>query len=56
MPKPQYSFSIPTKFELETLKTLRESALANQRSLSGEVRFRVLQTLDPKDSDKKQSE
>ena len=56
MSKPELSYSTPVKFELETLKKLKESAWANQRSLSGEVRFRVLQTMEPKDSDKNQSE
>lgn len=44
MPKPQYSFSIPTRFELETLEKLREASLQNQRSLSGEIRYRVLKS------------
>lgn len=53
MPKPQYSFSIPTRFELETLEKLREASLQNQRSLSGEIRYRVLKSLQ-KDADKYQ--
>ncbi len=45
MSKPELCFSTPIKFDLETLKELRESASKNQRSLSGEVRYRILQTL-----------
>jgi hypothetical protein len=56
MEKKELSYSTPVKFELGTLKKLRESASANQRSLSGEVRFRILQTLEPTDSDMNQSE
>ena len=57
MPKQYLSFSVPTKFDLGTLEELREAAIRNQRSLSGEIRYRVMQTLKrPKDTDKNQSE
>lgn len=45
MSKKKFCFSTPVKFAPDTLKELRESALRNQRSLSGEVRYRILQTL-----------
>ena len=56
MPRQQFSFSVPTKFDLGTLEELRESALRNQRSLSGEIRFRIIQSLQTKDSSENQSE
>ena len=51
MPKPELSYSTPVKFELETLKKLRESSLKNQRSLSGEIRYRIIQSFQHKDKD-----
>lgn len=50
MPRQELSYSTPVKFELETLKKLREIAAQNERSLSGEVRFRILQSFK-KDAD-----
>ena len=55
MPKQDLSLSTPIKFDTKTLEELRESASKNQRSLSGEVRFRIIQTLQPKDSAKTKS-
>ncbi|MCL5125959.1 MAG: hypothetical protein M1511_15965 [Deltaproteobacteria bacterium] len=51
MPRPELSYSTPVRFELATLKKLREIAAENERSLSGEVRFRILQSFK-KDADK----
>jgi len=53
MPRPHYSFSIPTKFELEILEKLRKASLENQRSLSGEIRYRIIKSFQPRDTDKK---
>jgi hypothetical protein len=53
MPRQELSYSTPIKFETETLKKLREVAAQNERSLSGEVRFRILQSFK-KDTDKDQ--
>jgi hypothetical protein len=53
MDKPPLSVSIPTKFDMRTLEKLRVAASKNQRSLSGEVRFRVIQTLQPEETVKK---
>jgi hypothetical protein len=53
MPRPELSYSTPVKFELSTLKKLREASLQNQRSLSGEVRYRVIQSFQ-NDADKDQ--
>ena len=35
----------PVKFESDTLKVLKESAGKNQRSLSAEIRFRIIQSI-----------
>jgi hypothetical protein len=56
MPRPDYASSISIKFELETVAQLRRQALENQRSLSGQVRHLIYKSLQPKDSDKNQSE
>jgi len=56
MSRKKLSFSIPTKFEIQVLEELRESALKNQRSLSGEIRYRVSKTLQQKDADEDRSE
>lgn len=56
MLRKELSFSIPTKFDVETLKELREIALKNQRSLSGEIRYRVIKTLKHKDAEEIQAE
>ena len=56
MPRKELSFSIPTKFDVETLKELREIALENERSLSGEIRYRVIKTLKPRDAEQIQAE
>jgi hypothetical protein len=53
MPRQELSYSTPVRFEMETLKKLREIAAHNERSLSGEVRYRVLKSLQ-KDADKDQ--
>jgi len=53
MPRPELSYSTPVRFELEILKKLREVAAQNERSLSGEVRFRIHQSLK-KDLDENQ--
>ena len=53
MPRPELNYSTPVRFEMETLKKLREVAAQNERSLSGEVRFRILQSFK-KDTDKDQ--
>jgi len=45
MPRQELSYSTPVRFEMETLKQLREIAAHNERSLSGEVRFRIHQSL-----------
>ncbi len=51
MPRPELSYSTPGPFELEILKKLREVAALNERSLSGEVRYRITQSFH-KDIDK----
>lgn len=51
MSKQRFSCSTPIKFSEQTLEELRESALKNQRSLSGEIRFRVAQTLQQQDTE-----
>jgi hypothetical protein len=56
MPRQDYASSISIKFELETVAQLRKEALENQRSLSGQVRHLIYKSLQPKDSDKNQSE
>jgi hypothetical protein len=53
MPRPELSYSTPVRFEVEILKKLREVAAQNERSLSGEVRFRIHQSLK-KDLDENQ--
>jgi hypothetical protein len=55
MPRKELSFSIPTKFDAETLRELREMAIKNQRSLSGEIRYRVIKTLQHKDAEVNQA-
>ena len=56
MPRQDYASSISIKFELETVNQLRKEAMENQRSLSGQVRHLIYKSLQPKDSDKNQSE
>ena len=56
MPRQELSFSVAAKFDVETLKKLREFALKNQRSLSGEIRYRVIQTLKTKKTDENLSQ
>ena len=56
MPKPNYVSSISIKFESESISQLRKEATENQRSLSGEIRHRLNQTLQANNSDKNQSE
>jgi hypothetical protein len=55
MPRPELTYSTPVRFELEILKKLREIAAQNERSLSGEVRYRITQSFH-KDNERHRSE
>ena len=56
MPRQELSYSTPIKFETETLKKLREASEENQRSLSGEVRYRILQSFKPRKNEEEHAE